>query len=227
MNELLEEIRTRNGLTDPERLAYWALPRNQGGAKGEIATLLEEIIRLSAPLPCGHPAACLETYEDDDGEDLEPIPQPVTVTTINLPEDEPVPRDGGTVVMTDEELQAIRRRCAKATPGPWVISTSWQNPDVFTARGIFLADSPEGTIASWQIVGGYPDDPPEGFQIIGGEITSGEVQPEDDDLAFVAHSRQDIPALLTELDRLRAENAALRTEGGIRNAAAALGLHVS
>ena len=77
--------------------------------------------------------------------------------------------------MTEQELEAIRQRAEKATPGPW--SMKQEGAD------FYMADSQ----------GRYLD------------ITLA-------DAIFAAHSRQDIPALLDEVERLNEENARLTTE---------------
>ena len=91
--------------------------------------------------------------------------------------------------MTDEELAAIRARVDAASLGPWRVFQKWRL-EVEDANGEQVADI--GYI-------GYddgPDDETRRFM--------------EADSAFIAASRQDIPALLAEVERLRAENAALR-----------------
>ena len=85
--------------------------------------------------------------------------------------------------MTDSELQAIRERAARATPGPWRTSTlkSYVIP-------------PWGYKYKVAQLGGSEELP-------GVIARSDEYLPHDTD--FVAHARQDIPALLAEVDRLR------------------------
>lgn len=81
--------------------------------------------------------------------------------------------------MTDAELAAIRERAAKATPGPWKLHDSMRT------RGLI-----DGT--GQELLGGYD-----------GSF------PCNEDLAFMAASRMDIPALLEEVERLRKENTEL------------------
>lgn len=83
--------------------------------------------------------------------------------------------------MTDERLSEIEERVNKATAGPW------------TALG-------DG---DWQDVSGFAHD-----------FGCGCCQREDGnfvaaDAQFIAHARQDVPELIAEVRRLRAENAAL------------------
>jgi hypothetical protein len=80
--------------------------------------------------------------------------------------------------MTDAELNVIRERAEAATPGPWVNVGS----DVAAPRR-----------------------PTEPFSCYGNyrEILD-EANGCDDDLEFIAHARTDIPALLAEIERLKA-----------------------
>jgi hypothetical protein len=88
--------------------------------------------------------------------------------------------------MTDERKQAIRVRCEAATPGPW-------------RSGPIYYDESE-----WQIT--YAD------VIIDADETKriASVYPQNAD--FIAHARQDVPALLAEIERLEAENTVLRDQ---------------
>ena len=83
--------------------------------------------------------------------------------------------------MTDEELAAIRERAEKATPGPWF----GEGAEVFT-RG----DASFNWIPTI-----YHGRSPE------------QCRQQEQDAAFIAHARTDIPALLAQVERLRAENA--------------------
>ena len=81
------------------------------------------------------------------------------------------------------DLDAIEARAKAATPGPWVV-----DKDAF---GI-------GVIAESQI--GIPDNDPEGVYIADCYKKSAEVHAE-----FIAHAREDIPALIAEVRRLEGE----------------------
>lgn len=99
---------------------------------------------------------------------------------------------------TQLDLEAIRVRVAAATPGPW-----WDDSD----------DN------CWRLHGVHariPVDPigiPE--QVINHQIIKApkrntpyaEYWPNDADAAFICHARQDVPALLGEVERLRDELA--------------------
>lgn len=77
--------------------------------------------------------------------------------------------------MPQEQLDAIRRREAKATAGPWSHWSGWEQWD--------------HSVMSYEL-----DDAPTVANII----------PELDDAEFIAHAREDVPALLAEVERLRA-----------------------
>jgi len=96
--------------------------------------------------------------------------------------------------MTDEELQAIRARVEAATPGPWKVEGRHPSysPDRFQVDGIVTAyDDPERA------------DFPRPIQIV--ETDSGCYPPYLADAEFIAQARTDVPALLAEVERLRAE----------------------
>ena len=77
--------------------------------------------------------------------------------------------------MTPERLDAIRERVGSATEGPWSHWSGWDQWD-------------------YSIMSCGADDVP----------TVASVIPELDDSIFIAHAREDVPALLAEVERLRA-----------------------
>ena len=94
--------------------------------------------------------------------------------------------------MNKEQLEAIKERANKATEGPWKIfedsevkggcqiGTVWDHPQAKGPVGIVnLATS-----------------------VTGGEIKNC-VYIQDDDARFIAHARQDVPALIAEVERLQ------------------------
>lgn len=83
--------------------------------------------------------------------------------------------------MTKQELAQIAERCEKATGGPWV----WED-----YRG---ADLPK-------LLG--KDEYVMTFGTLGEDYALEGVEPSDNDAAFIAHAREDIPKLLAEIDRL-------------------------
>lgn len=101
--------------------------------------------------------------------------------------------------MTPADLNAIRERAEKATPGPWracgearngcVCGLVWTvKLDTVAAHVETDADGGTGLIdcaGRWE---GRKDVPPTDFRA---------------DAIFVAHAREDVPALLAEVERLR------------------------
>jgi hypothetical protein len=90
--------------------------------------------------------------------------------------------------LTPERLAEIKARTEKATPGPWTThvlprSVGGQTVTVHSESGPYTM--------AWTV-----DIPPE----IGGMVAA-------PDAVFIAHAREDIPDLLTEVKRLRAGDA--------------------
>jgi hypothetical protein len=91
--------------------------------------------------------------------------------------------------VTPDQLAAIRERCEAALEGPWMVD----------------ADNPQIVMA--------PDNPPstfDGFLIA--RIISPDAAQVDADADFIAHARDDVPALLAEVERLRAVVDAVRRD---------------
>lgn len=88
------------------------------------------------------------------------------------------------------DIDAIRARAEAATPGPW----EW-NTERFKGgwSGITGKDNAEILFPN------HCNDGDDGYAWF-------EDFPNDADAAFIAHAREDIPALLAEVDRLTAEN---------------------
>ena len=87
--------------------------------------------------------------------------------------------------LTDEELQHMQQRCAAATPGPW---KSYIEGRDHTSGSSFIMTSGEDI-----------------------ELTGAT----DADQDFIAHTRQDMPRLLAEVQRLRQRIAALENHAGL------------
>jgi hypothetical protein len=99
--------------------------------------------------------------------------------------------------MTPKELEAIKRRCEAATPGPWFgprLSDDW----------------PPGWVA---VYAAYESGEPIPFAVIG---ICGRFEEEsiNENAEFIAHSITDIPALVAEVEKLR-ELEPLLTHAGI------------
>jgi hypothetical protein len=92
--------------------------------------------------------------------------------------------------MTDEELQAIKARVAAATPGPWAMSRDEMSAGFgqhrYVVVGTTTADGKK--LVDWRLL-------VEGMR--GADAVH--------DAEFIAHARTDEPALLAEVERLRAE----------------------
>ena len=80
--------------------------------------------------------------------------------------------------MTSDELQAIKARCDAATPGPWNA----------------VPRATEGYVDGF--LGAEIEGPPDAQR---GQFARME------DAEFIAHAREDIPALVAEIEQLRAE----------------------
>ena len=110
--------------------------------------------------------------------------------------------------MTDQQLAEIRERAEKATPGPWEC-------DYLRIPELVVESVPEAPMADES----FPFDmnlikigPGEG----GGGITSNWASSfcaRYDDAEFTAHAREDIPALLTEVEAWREIGRVLAAEG--------------
>jgi hypothetical protein len=84
--------------------------------------------------------------------------------------------------MTDEELDAIRARCQAASRAPWVSFAEGR-------------DHESGD--SFIMIGDGQDR--EADMYISRDAKPASIEDQD----FIAHARQDVPALLAEVDRLR------------------------
>ncbi|GIM45942.1 hypothetical protein DNHGIG_14910 [Collibacillus ludicampi] len=98
--------------------------------------------------------------------------------------------------MNKEQLQAIRERVNRATPGPWSIHREdvgddvvFYVPTMIKSEKRTIVDS-DGGLISWS-------EP----------CTSEQVEA---DAEFIAHAREDVPALLNEVERLEEENRRFR-----------------
>ena len=93
--------------------------------------------------------------------------------------------------MTEEQLQEIKERVAKATPGPW----KWEN---YGAEYDFETTMPSLNGVNNKEIMNFGD----GEQYYPTEGTP----PDEADAGFIAHAREDVPALIAEVERLRKEN---------------------
>src|SRR5215468_9396713 len=88
--------------------------------------------------------------------------------------------------LTDEELQHMYKRCAAATPGPW--KSYIEGRDHTSGSSFIMTDG-------------------EDIELTGAT---------DADYDFIAHTRQDLPRLLAEVQRLRQRIAALEKQAGLQ-----------
>ena len=124
-------------------------------------------------------------------------------------------------LLTDAELEAIERRCAEASPGPWIAQILGTLEEAKTL-GRFRWAQPDPGFGAWPItphteVGVVwranklrkPDDTPLRIGLPGVvEVTAADAE-------FIANARADVPRLLSEIRRLRALLAQqpMRTNG--------------
>jgi hypothetical protein len=100
-------------------------------------------------------------------------------------------------MMTDEKLQAIKARAEAATPGPW----ETREDSDFYQGGRYIGTGPYHYTTGSEKPG-RPSTHPEDcyFKTDVCRVQSGEA-----DETFIAHARTDVPALLAEVERLKAE----------------------
>jgi hypothetical protein len=124
-------------------------------------------------------------------------------------------------LLTDAELEAIERRCAEASPGPWIAQILGTLEEA-KILGRFRWAQPDPGFGPWPItpqteVGVVwranklrkPDDTPLRIGLPGVvEVTA-------PDAEFIANARADVPRLVNEIRRLRALLAEhrIRTNG--------------
>lgn len=103
-------------------------------------------------------------------------------------------------MLTTEQLDAIRTRASAATPGPWVTD----GPEIFTDLREWIGECMHTGGAEAEAVG-------------------------ERDAKFIAHAREDVPALLADLDRITDERdealAELKTTQNARLLSVIFGHH--
>ena len=87
------------------------------------------------------------------------------------------------------DLEVIKTRAEAATPGPWNWDTDWLRQGT---------EQEGGEVVMRVEVVGEPDETEAQLVILTRDAT------------FIAHAREDVPALLAEVERLRADNRQLR-----------------
>ncbi len=102
----------------------------------------------------------------------------------------------------------IRTRCKYTTPGPWLVA---DDPDTY-AWMIEDMDHDDGYVAFTDDVNLLADLTEERDRRGGPYVvTRGRLADLYGDAEFIAHAREDIPALLDHIDHLEAENEQLRS----------------
>lgn len=100
--------------------------------------------------------------------------------------------------MTDDELAAIEARLAATTRGPW--RSCWDD----AANGDGHSDAYDWPAIYHPIDGVKPVDLPHEAQVVSVMYYDGTlVGCREPDAAFIAHAREDVPALLAEVRRLQ------------------------
>jgi hypothetical protein len=108
--------------------------------------------------------------------------------------------------MNKTQLDEIKAREEKATPGPWfaTVAHEWEPTGSNDEYGASIDAYPPGV----------PPHDSFGPVVMGGhgQKVSGAVGVLlNNDAQFIAHAREDVPALVAEIERLKEENAELKT----------------
>ncbi len=91
--------------------------------------------------------------------------------------------------LDDLNVEEIEARCEAATPGPWRISRLRDGGDLVMQATDDAARNPIGVVVDCSDPYGFNGDP---------------------DAAFIAAAREDVPALIAEIRKLRMERDAFR-----------------
>ena len=94
------------------------------------------------------------------------------------------------------DLDAIKARCEAATPGPWEVPAA--NVFRVLAPGAPHHNPPQGLC------------PPYPWRVV---VEASQNDPSAEDVAFIAHARTDVPALVAEVERLKAYIGAILDHG--------------
>lgn len=104
-----------------------------------------------------------------------------------------------TAPLSDERIAEIRQRAEKATKGPWTVG----NDEVIglgieqTSRGSFTYEAQLARVLDL-------------FDREDENVGRRHLGSQEADAQFIAHAREDVPALLAEVERLRAELNGMR-----------------
>ena len=102
--------------------------------------------------------------------------------------------------MTPKQLAEIKARVEAATPGPWEFETDSDIDGFSYVEWVEHIISKSVTIERYKHT--YPG---RQYQIIIASMTENETQGKEEfaNATFIAHARQDVPALVAEVERLR------------------------
>ena len=106
--------------------------------------------------------------------------------------------------MTDNQIAEIRTRCDAATPGPWDVWRDWPRSDG-EGPGLIANLENENLHAEDCLLGDPEYEKNENGGVIGRIYECIPHELANANAIFIAHARSDIPALLAEIERLRAE----------------------
>jgi len=118
------------------------------------------------------------------------------------------------VTLTDDRLDAIRARIEAATPGPWEATEGdlEGKPASEYVRTLLANREADGTSTGelHLALAANPIDPERGGTVV--PALTGDGPQARANAEFIAHAREDVPALLAEVERLAAREQALREE---------------
>lgn len=101
--------------------------------------------------------------------------------------------------MTDEQLREIEERANAALPGPWSIELDGPDDAMFRPiLGLF-----------------NPNAPPKSIERFVFDWMDESLNVRNHDAAFIAHAREDIPALIAEIRRLQVQPISESYHGGV------------
>jgi hypothetical protein len=124
-------------------------------------------------------------------------------------------KDCATPALSDAEIDEIEQRAAKATQGPWRWGCWETNFGSYEPAELTERNTLEYLPTMLQFSGGVRRAEDEPVRIVCAERGEG---PEFDDRVFIACAREDVPKLIAEVRRLRAEATAAETHGAEREA---------
>ena len=102
--------------------------------------------------------------------------------------------------MTEQELQAIEERASKATPGAWIVEAG-----EYSGRDWMI-----GSVAMFLGASCWDD---KCYTVTTNQVHASELEGDaKTDAEFIAYAREDVPALIAEVKRLRAKLDAMPVE---------------